>query len=193
MESTYLLGLGWILGLLMRAWPQAAGWGWGVPLGVGLLGSLLWRRRPRLARTWLVMGVVGWVAWGYLGWRQPFPGPTDISLLAPQQGISVVGQVTSEPRLTRSERLQFWLQAEQVLNADQTARLVSGKLYITTDPTALAGQDLHPNQRVRLTGSLYLPSPALNPGAFDFQAYLQRQGSFAGLSAQEVALQNGGA
>ncbi|MEN9224482.1 MAG: ComEC/Rec2 family competence protein [Thermostichus sp. HHBFW_bins_43] len=192
MESTYLLGLGWILGLLMRAWPQAAGWGWGVPLAVGLLGSLLWRRRPRLARTWLVMGVVGWVAWGYLGWRQPFPGPTDISLLAPQQGISVVGQVTSEPRLTRSERLQFWLQAEQVLNADQTARLVSGKLYITTDPNALAGQDLHPNQRVRLTGSLYLPSPALNPGAFDFQAYLQRQGSFAGLSAQEMALQNGG-
>ncbi len=208
MEGTYLLGLGWILGLLMRAWPQAAGWGWGVPLGLGLLGSLLYwlparlreRRRPRLARTWLAMGLVGCLAWGYLGWRQPFPGPTDISLLAPQQGISVVGEITSEPRLTRSERLQFWLRAEQVLNADQTARLVSGKLYITANPVratrtesfALEGQDLHPNQRVRLTGSLYLPSPALNPGAFDFQAYLQRQGSFAGLSAQEVALQNGG-
>ncbi|MEN9231530.1 MAG: ComEC family competence protein, partial [Thermostichus sp. DG02_5_bins_236] len=192
MDSTYLLGLGWILGLLVRAWPQGAGWGWGVPLAVGLLGSLLCRRRPRLARTWLVMGLVGWAAWGYLGWRQPFPGPTDISLLAPQQGISIVGEITSEPRLTRSERLQFWLQAEQVLHSDQTARLVSGKLYVTTDPTNSEAQDLHPNQRVRLTGSLYLPSPALNPGAFDFQAYLQRQGTFAGLSAQAVVPQAGG-
>ncbi|WP_268836348.1 DUF4131 domain-containing protein [Synechococcus sp. Nb3U1] len=113
MDGTYLLGLGWILGLLMRAWPQGAGWGWGVPLGLGLLGSLLCRKRPRWVRTWLAMGLVGWIAWGYLGWRQPFPGPTDISLLAPQQGISIVGEITSEPRLTRSERLQFWLQAEQ--------------------------------------------------------------------------------
>ncbi|MCJ2543301.1 ComEC/Rec2 family competence protein [Thermostichus vulcanus] len=192
MDSTYLLGLGWILGLLMRAWPQGAGWGWGVPLGLGLLGSLLCRRRPRLLRTWLVMGLVGWAAWGYLGWRQPFPSPTDISLLAPQQGISIIGEITSEPRLTRSERLQFWLQAEQVLHADQTARLVSGKLYVTTDPAITQKQDLHPSQRVRLTGSLYLPSPALNPGAFDFQAYLQRQGAFAGLSAQEVVPQAGG-
>ncbi|MFQ3613587.1 MAG: ComEC/Rec2 family competence protein [Cyanobacteriota bacterium] len=192
MDSTYLLGLGWILGLLLRAWPQGAGWGWGVPLGLGLLGSLLCRRRPRLLRTWLVMGLVGWAAWGYLGWRQPFPGPTDISLLAPQQGISIVGEITSEPRLTRSERLQFWLQAEQVLHSDQTARLVSGKLYVTTDPANSEEQDLHPNQRVRLTGSLYLPSPALNPGAFDFPAYLQRQGAFAGLSAQEVVPQAGG-
>ncbi|MGQ9838317.1 MAG: ComEC/Rec2 family competence protein [Cyanobacteriota bacterium] len=201
MDSTYLLGLGWILGLLMRAWPQGSSWGWGVPLGLGLLGSLLCRRRPRLLRTWLAMGLVGWAAWGYLGWRQPFPGPTDISLLAPQQGISIVGEIISEPRLTRSERLQFWLEAEQVLHSEsgtETARQVSGKLYVTTDPANFESeddfqkQDLHPQQRVRLTGSLYLPSPALNPGAFDFQAYLRRQGAFAGFSAQKVVPQVGG-
>ena len=200
MEKTYLLGLGWILGLLVRAWPQAAGWGWGIPLGVGLAGSLLCRRRLRLARTWLAMGLVGCLAWSYLGWRQPFPRPTDISLLAPQPQMSLVGTVLSEPRPTRSERLQFWLRAEQVLEADSTARLVSGKLYVTTSPVratrtesfARPGGDLHPNQRVCLTGSLYLPSPALNPGSFDFQAYLQRQGAFAGFSAREVIPQPGG-
>lgn len=192
MERTYLLGLGWILGLLVRAWPQAAGWGWGIPLGLGLAGSLLCRRQPRLARTWLAMGLVGCLAWNYLGWRQPFPGPTDISLLAPQQQMNLVGTVLSEPRPTRSERRQFWLRAEQVLNADSTARQVSGKLYVTTGPEALQDKDLHPNQRVRLTGSLYLPSPALNPGSFDFQAYLQRQGAFAGFSAREVIPQPGG-
>lgn len=177
MERTYLLGLGWILGLLLRAWPAASGWGWGIPLALGLAGSLLYRRRPRLARTWLAMGLVGCLAWAYLGWRQPVPGPTDISLLAPQRQMSLVGTVLSEPRPTRSERRQFWLEAEQVLEANQTARQVSGKLYVTASPEALPSQDLHPNQRVRLTGSLYLPSLALNLGSFDFQAYLQRQGN----------------
>ncbi|MFT0743813.1 ComEC/Rec2 family competence protein [Synechococcus sp. RC10B2] len=192
MERTYLLGLGWILGLLLRAWPAASGWGWGIPLALGLAGSLLYRRRPRLARTWLAMGLVGCLAWAYLGWRQPVPGPTDISLLAPQRQMSLVGTVLSEPRPTRSERRQFWLEAEQVLEANQTARQVSGKLYVTASPEALPSQDLHPNQRVRLTGSLYLPSPALNPGSFDFQAYLQRQGAFAGFIAREVIPQPGG-
>ena len=192
MERTYLLGLGWILGLLLRAWPAASGWGWGIPLALGLAGSLLYRRRPRLARTWLAMGLVGCLAWAYLGWRQPVPGPTDISLLAPQRQMSLVGTVLSEPRPTRSERRQFWLEAEQVLEANQTARQVSGKLYVTASPEALPSQDLHPNQRVRLTGSLYLPSLALNLGSFDFQAYLQRQGAFAGFIAREVIPQPGG-
>jgi len=192
MERTYLLGLGWILGLLLRAWPAVSGWGWGIPLGLGLVGSLVYRQRPRLGRTWLAAGLVGCLAWAYLGWRQPVPGPTDISLLAPQQQMSLVGTVLSEPRPTRGERQQFWLEAEQVLEADSTARQVSGKLYVTASPAALQGRDLHPNQRVRLVGSLYLPSPALNPGSFDFQAYLQRQGAFAGFSAREVIPQPGG-
>jgi competence protein ComEC len=106
--------------------------------------------------------------------------------------MSLVGTVLSEPRPTRGERRQFWLEAEQVLEADSTARQVSGKLYVTASPAALQGRDLHPNQRVRLVGSLYLPSPALNPGSFDFQAYLQRQGAFAGFSAREVIPQPGG-
>ncbi|MFS8885501.1 ComEC/Rec2 family competence protein [Synechococcus sp. H70.2] len=192
MEKTYLLGLGWILGLLLRAWPAVGGWGWGIPLALGLAGSLLWRRQRRLARTWLAMGLVGCLAWTYLGWRQPVPGPTDISLLAPQPQMSLVGTVLSEPRPTRSERRQFWLEVEQVLEPNSTVRQVSGKLYVTASPEALPSQALHPSQRVRLTGSLYLPSPALNPGSFDFQAYLQRQGAFAGFSAREVIPQPGG-
>jgi competence protein ComEC len=71
MERTYLLGLGWILGLLLRAWPAVSGWGWGIPLGLGLVGSLVYRQRPRLGRTWLAAGLVGCLAWAYLGWRQP--------------------------------------------------------------------------------------------------------------------------
>ncbi len=192
MERTYLLGLGWILGLLVRAWPAVSGWGWGIPLGLGWAGSLLYRRRPRLARTWLAMGLVGCLAWAYLGWRQPVAGPTDISLLAPQPQMSLVGTVLSEPRPTRSERRQFWLKAEQVLEANSSGRQVSGKLYVTASPEVLQGENLHPNQRVRLTGSLYLPDPALNPGSFDFQAYLRQQGAFAGFNAREVIPQPGG-
>ncbi|MBW4695766.1 MAG: ComEC/Rec2 family competence protein [Lyngbya sp. HA4199-MV5] len=35
-------------------------------------------------------------------------------------------------------------------------------------------------------GGLYLPQPATNPGGFDFRAYLQQEGCFAGMKGQTV-------
>ena len=42
-----------------------------------------------------------------------------------------------------------------------------------------------PGTQVKLTGKLYVPKPAQNPGGFDFQKYLAIEGCFAGLKADD--------
>ena len=49
---------------------------------------------------------------------------------------------------------------------------------------------LHEGGAIGVTGSLYKPKPAANPGGFDFQAYLAQEGGFAGLKGREVILLN---
>ncbi|HEY9884775.1 MAG TPA: ComEC/Rec2 family competence protein [Thermosynechococcaceae cyanobacterium] len=58
------------------------------------------------------------------------------------------------------------------------------KLYVTVPLLQATG--LHPGQRVQMTGALYLPQPATNPGGFDFQAYLRQEGCFAGMRSKQT-------
>ncbi|MEN9204644.1 MAG: ComEC/Rec2 family competence protein [Thermostichales cyanobacterium DRC_bins_46] len=204
MDALYLLGLGWIAGLICFALP----YGWGIPLLVGLVGAILSRDNPRLMRTWFCMGLVGVAAWFYLLLRTPRPAPTDVSL-QPQLGRGVlVGKVTSSPRTTRSQRQQIWLEAQTWTPQKGEANPVTGKVYVTlnTRPTrpdnpdeegteensTFTLPDLHPSQIVELQGSLYVPRPAQNPGAFDFQRFLRQQGAFAGFSATQVKVRDPG-
>ncbi|MDX2271521.1 MAG: ComEC/Rec2 family competence protein [Cyanobacteriota bacterium] len=189
MDNIYWLGLAWIGGLLARFLPSGETWGWIWPLLGALLGAGLARRQPRLLRTWLLAGLVGVIAWGYLGFRTPYPAPDDVSLSAPQNRAILVGKLTTDPQTTRSGRQRFWLEAQTLEQANEQSESVTGKVYVTIKPDNLPKQQtLDPGQILKLTGSLYLPSPAQNPGGFDFQKYLQNQGSFAGLSAYEVEI-----
>ena len=145
---------------------------------------------------WLVGGLIGVSASFYLQFRLPQPLPNDISRFIPktdnnfqEQVFIVRGEVISKPRLTRSGRGQFWLKPKQIdevrqQNADESTKGVNGKLYVTVPILKATG--LHPGERIAVTGILYQPRPASNPGGFDFQKYLQRQGSFAGLSGRQV-------
>ncbi|MCT7970040.1 ComEC/Rec2 family competence protein [Laspinema sp. D1] len=152
-------------------------------------------------RIWLIAGAIGFLATLYLPLRQPQIGVNDISRFvaasdAPsqQQLVNVFGRVASEPRLTRSNRIQFWFEPNQVIEIVGTSgrggsdtaktQTVTGKLYVTVP--LLQGTGLYPGQRVEVTGRLYLPQPAANPGGFDFQAYLAREGTFAGLAGRQV-------
>jgi competence protein ComEC len=47
---------------------------------------------------------------------------------------------------------------------------------------------IHPGQAIALTGSLYKPKPSANPGGFDFQAYLAKEGAFAGFKGRQINL-----
>jgi competence protein ComEC len=50
----------------------------------------------------------------------------------------------------------------------------------------LQATGLHSGQQVSVTGVLYKPKVAANPGSFDFQGFLKKEGSFAGLSGRQV-------
>ncbi|MCG6138259.1 MAG: ComEC/Rec2 family competence protein [Nostoc sp. LLA-1] len=214
--SGVVICLGFILGLLFTAVPGGGFW----VLGLGTVGAILSIRRrtgkfgqtpenggsktktvpntwqPPHPRVWLVAGLVGLLATLYFQWRVPQPGEKDISALLDsgnnnqQQLVIVRGEVVSNPRLTRSQRGQFWLaatQLDEVKNEKGPADVpkgVTGKLYVTVPMLQATG--LYPGQQIDVTGVLYKPRTASNPGAFDFQKFLQQEGTFAGLTGRQI-------
>lgn len=168
-----------------------------VAVVAALIMPRIWPIGPRF-KLWLVAGIIGAVAVVNLQLRLPQPREGDISHYAPISNasepeliVTVTGKVISLPTLTRSQRLRFWLQGKQFneLQAregiDYGFQSVEGKLYVTVP--LLQGTGIYPGQQVKVTGSLYQPTPALNPGGFDFQAYLARRGAFAALKGQQVS------
>jgi competence protein ComEC len=64
---------------------------------------------------------------------------------------------------------------------------VTGTLYVTIPRSPdQAAADIHPGQQVQVKGQLYQPASAPYAGAFDFRAYLERRGIFAGLRAYDA-------
>lgn len=146
---------------------------------------------------WLVAGLVGLLASLYFQWRLPQPEKNDISLFVPpgnnnnqEQVVIVRGAVASIPRLTRSQRGQFWLQVtalDEVKKQDNSAGMskgATGKLYVTVPLLQATG--LKPGEQVAVTGVLYKPKAASNPGSFDFQKFLRQEGAFAGLIGKQI-------
>jgi len=176
--SIIIFCLTYILGLLLTAIP----WGGYSILAVGIGAAIaLPRFLPRLKPViWLGAGLVGLFASFYLQVRSPQPAASDIShFVSKNANVTVQGRITSTPRLTRSQRGQFWLEANQL---NETA--VTGRLYVTVPLLQATG--LYPNQKVTISGDLYKPKSVANPGAFDFKAYLEREGAFAGLNGRQV-------
>jgi len=199
----WLLLLAYVAGLLATALP----WNWnGVPLAggalfcvcglAGLMMPRLWRRGPKLGQ-WILMGAIALFATVYYGLRMPTPQPGDVSLLIPPEGtgtslpvVTVRGEIDSTPRLTRGDRVQFWLKSRRIVElsgqteAAQTTDAANGRLYVTVP--LLQGSGLFPRQVVDVTGTLYKPKGAAYDGGFDFSQYLARQGGFAGLKAYQL-------
>ncbi|NEO97335.1 MAG: DUF4131 domain-containing protein [Symploca sp. SIO2E9] len=155
-----------------------------------------WRTGPR-PRLWLAAVIIAALAIIYFQAMLPQPAANDISHLVNSgnsasqvQLITVQGNLTSTPRLTRSGRGQFWLKATQLSELTGTdnngaiTKGVTGKLYVTVPLLQTTG--LYPGQTIAVTGILYQPKPATNPGVFDFRAYLARKGAFVGLSGRQV-------
>lgn len=205
--------LGYILGLLFTAVPFGGVW----VLILGIVGAVFLRRRritltKALQKTkaappnwqtnpkpiiWIVAGLVGLFASLYFQFCVPQPGKNDISLFVPpgnnnnqEQLVIVRGEVASTPRLTRSQRGQFWLQVKALdevkkeSNSAGMSKGATGKLYVTVPLLQATG--LSPGEQVAITGVLYKPKAASNPGSFDFQKFLKQQGAFAGLIGKQI-------
>ncbi|MTJ07376.1 ComEC/Rec2 family competence protein [Anabaena sp. UHCC 0204] len=154
-----------------------------------------WTGTPH-PRIWLIAGLVGLLATVYLQLRVPQPGIKDISQFAAgdnsnfEQLVIVRGLVDSNPRVTRSQRGQFWLaatQLDEVKNNQGPAGIskgVTGRLYVTVP--ILQSTGLYPGQQIAVTGFLYKPTAASNPGGFDFQKYLRQEETFAGLIGRQI-------
>lgn len=201
---------GWLLLLAYVAGLLATGLTWsyrGMPLAGGLLFLLgaiaafslprIWWKSPR-PRILLLAGCIALFATFYFSWRMPSPGPQDVSRLIPPEGegqslpiVTLRGAVDSSPKLTRSDRVQFWLKANRLLEitgrtkAEQTTDDVRGRVYVTVP--ILQGTGMYPGQLVDVTGVLYKPQAEAYDGGFNFAEYLARQGGFAGLSATQAA------
>ncbi|MBW4651271.1 MAG: ComEC/Rec2 family competence protein [Kastovskya adunca ATA6-11-RM4] len=199
----YILGLlsTGILGLPSRAvpWEESAQ----LILAVTVLGGVLaiivprwWRTGPR-PKIWIAAGIVGALATVYLQLRIPHPLPSDISQFIPasedralEKVVIVQGKIDSVPRLTRSQKAQFWLDVvglSEVESRDGPAEIsqeATGKLYVTAPLLQATG--LYPGQVIAVTGNLYEPEAATNPGAFDFKAFLAKEGTFAGMRGRQI-------
>ena len=206
--------LGYIVGLLLTGIPGKVGGIPVGAIGFLLTGVLaaflvprFWRTGPKLS-IWLAASVVGFLAILYFQWKVPHPEPSDISHLvdrvedvAPSPSFRVEGRIVTSPQLTQSQRIRFELEATQAqklapaLSKDQSsenpvaanpvaANPVTGRIYVTIP--LLQGTGLYPGQAITVTGSLYKPKPASNPGGFDFAKYLAQQGIFAGLNGKQI-------
>ncbi|TAD79096.1 MAG: DUF4131 domain-containing protein [Oscillatoriales cyanobacterium] len=212
MTGLAILGLAFVAGLLATGLPGGGLWLLGcglVMVGVrSLPAGRRWRWLDPSSKPgfWLAAGLVGLLAALYLQWRTPQPGPEDISKAVgaiEQTGAAanlatVRGQVDSDYQLTSSGKARFWLQATQLLQIptaigpggatppQNLVQSVTGRVYTTVPLLQATG--LTPGQTVEVSGRLYLPSRAKNPGAFDFAWYSQREGSFTGLAGRTLQM-----
>lgn len=163
---------------------------------IPLIAKRFWFAVPN-TKLWILAAIVASFAVVYFQLRLPQPTANDISHIITKfssnsnsQIVQVEGKILSQTRLTRKQKVQFDLAAEKVSQGkDNTdAKLVTGKLYVTVP--LLQGTGLYPGEKVIVTGILYEPKPATNPGAFDFEKYLSSRGIFAGLSGFELTFNN---
>ncbi|MGF1569500.1 MAG: ComEC/Rec2 family competence protein [Nodosilinea sp.] len=199
--GAYSVGLIWVSLLVhhggLSPW-AGAGLAGIVALAVGGLAALFAPSRWRLGLqpwVWGVAGVIGLLAALNYAWRYPTPGPMDISRLLDQGEAAsaqqeVGGWVQEMPRLTRSEKGQFWLKTDQVRRLNDAdlplgpPQAVRGNLYVTVPADKI--KDVFPGQRVRVRGKLYAPAAPKNPNAFNFQQYLAANDCYAGFSGKWV-------
>ncbi|AFZ02316.1 ComEC/Rec2 family competence protein [Calothrix sp. PCC 6303] len=210
-----IICLGYILGLMLAALPWGGWWTLVLGIGCAVVFQRLrlMRRKSKPGaeektkttsqtiphpRFFLIAGLVGLLASFYVQWRIPHPQANDISNFVPpgnnsnQEQLFVVrGTVESTARVTRSQRGQFWLEASQLLDDvkkeegnDAGSKAATGKVYVTVPLLQATG--LRPGQQISVTGVLYKPKAAANPGSFDFQEFLKKEGAFAGLSGRQV-------
>lgn len=169
--------------------------------------TICWVFIPRISyklpkgKTWIIAGLISLMAIIYFNIRLPFPAKDDISqwvkAINPfnsNQRIEVVGNLASELRTNRQDKQFFWFDAQELRIFERSnnslirKEKVSGKLYVTLPKDILENNSLYPQQKLAISGKLYQPSSPLNPSSFNFRQYLSNNGSFAGMTGEEISI-----
>ncbi len=191
--------LAYLVGLLITNLLEFPLHHWQHWLGIFLIFSLItiiiskiiprfWRRSPRI-KTWLIAGLIAFLAMVYFQLRLPQPNNNDISnQLTINSPVVVEGKILTQPQLNRSNNLRFLLETYKIEGKKIKDIKVTGKAYVTIPQNE--NIDLYPGQKISIFGILYQPKTSTNPGGFNFQKYLTRQGVFVGLKGFKVNLQN---
>ncbi len=137
--------------------------------------------------VYLVAGAIAAFACLYVIVRTPAPSSTDISQFAPMRGAVVRGVIENSPSRTRGDRVRFNIGVKEFKKSRREENFVpaSGSLYVTVP--LLEGTGRRRGDEIQITGNIYQPSGASNPGGFDFRQFLARQGVFAGMTGQSIS------
>jgi competence protein ComEC len=211
-NNVVIVGLAYVIGLLSTAsfafstteptWVQIAIAVGGLIILTAIAATIV----PRFfwlgkdLKLWTIAVTITILAVVYFLLCVPVPDAQDISQLITQNSeitnvsVTVRGKIVDRPRLTRNQKIQFLLRSEQISihqkkDFNSGFKQITGILYVTLPQEGQIG--LYPNRRVYVTGKLYLPKSALNPNGFDFKAYLNRQGIFAGLKGKKISFAKG--
>jgi len=155
-------------------------------LGLSLLlqGLACWQRRRMVAGPCLLIATVCLYS-GIAGWKANLPA-NDISNFGFRRDIFLEGKVKGFPYSTaRGSQWAGVLDCRQAIY-DRRKYTVSGKVCFCVPGTL---PKLDPGDWVRIRGTLYGLDKPLNPGEFNYAAFLNRQGIHArlqGLRPEDV-------
>lgn len=170
-------------------------------ISLTLIGAFVisqrWRLLPRL-KVWLLGGLIAILAVIYFQGRVPHPQPTDVSQILIKDNlaselVTVKGKILEQPQVNAKNKIRFIIAVNQLQKPENKQQKlwqdITGKTYVTLP--LLQGNGLYVGQKIEITGILYLPKNAVNPGAFDFQYYLAQRGVFSGITGfkSEINLQ----
>ncbi len=154
-----------------------------IPAGVGVvlaaifaISGLFLKRYPAGALfCWLVpFGIFG----AMFAAQRSEPAPNDVSRLAGQPSLWLVGTVAAEPEAQNTGNIRYPL---EVISTKEGIPL-SGIVLVTQ--TLPAGTAPRIGEKRLVRGRVELPPTATNPGGFDYRAYLWRKSIFATLVAK---------
>lgn len=163
--------LAFVLGAaLLQTRPElpALYWAWALPLLL-LLATRL-PRRPRLAGLLLVAFVAGFF---YAAWRAEIRLAEQLPALWQGRDVSLVGRVLDLPETTpNGARFLFAVEGTRTPGVTTPHRLRLAWYGRPGEPAPI----LRGGDCLRLTARLYRPHGGVNPGGFDYEAWLLQRG-----------------
>ncbi len=174
------VALGWIIGIVIAKELSYPWWIWvGLASLVALLGGVIyywWYRY--LTITLLMVGVT--LAAAHFTWVDKANESLITQVVGEKKELTgrIGGRIQSAP-VVDGNRLQMIVRVHQLQLGRNTIfpkEDILLQVRILSEEEQQVARQLQRGMQLQFIGKLELPSPARNPGAFDYQAYLYRQG-----------------